>query len=615
MKKIFILFLCFFFTPLIAYANDYTIKNYDVAIKILEDNTLEINEMISVNFTTQKHGIYRNIPLINHVARLDGSTTKTYGKVKNLQVNEPFSTNVTKDFYNIQIGSASKYVTGKKDYMISYTYELRGRTNKDFDEFYFNLIGDGWDTTIDHVNFWVSFPKDFDTSKIGFSKGSYGMTNNDDINYEVNNNTIIGSLNSPLNKNEALTIRVLLDKGYFKIKINLVEVLPFFTILFLIIAFIIWFIYGKDKKEIETVEFYPPDNLNSLDIAYIYKGKTENKDVTSLLLCLANKGYLKISDLEIETQIISKDTYSIDLIKDYDGNDKNEEMFMYGLFKKYNRKSVTASKLYNEFYQTTEDIKKNVKKEKQNLIFEKLSISKAKYVLYLLYLSLFFLIILPIGIEKDYQIAIIVTVLILFYSPFYATIFSPDMHMNIFIRLFSGMFIIFHSIAFLSGFISPLFINYPYYYIGFIIGIICTIGTLIIYKLMPRRTKYGINMLGRIKGFKRYLETAEKEQLEKMVLKDPTYFYKILPYTYVLGISNLWIEKFENINLKEPDWYYSDYPFNQHTFNTFIFNTMDNVNTNMSASYSSGSSGGSSSSSSGGGFSGGGSGGGGGGSW
>ena len=31
----------------------------------------------------------------------------------------------------------------------------------------------------------------------------------------------------------------------------------------------------------------------------------------------------------------------------------------------------------------------------------------------------------------------------------------------------------------------------------------------------------------------------------------PDYFYKILPYTYVLNISKKWISKFEDINMPE----------------------------------------------------------------
>ena len=123
---------------------------------------------------------------------------------------------------------------------------------------------------------------------------------------------------------------------------------------------------------------------------------------------------------------------------------------------------------------------------------------------------------------------------------------------------------------------------------------------------MPKRTPYGNEILGKIRGFKRFLETAEKEKLEAMVMENPTYFYDILPYTYVLGISDKWISQFETIALQAPDWYSSTNSFNVTTFGSFMNSTMYSAKTAMISSPSE---------SSGGGSSGGGSGGGGGGSW
>ena len=84
-----------------------------------------------------------------------------------------------------------------------------------------------------------------------------------------------------------------------------------------------------------------------------------------------------------------------------------------------------------------------------------------------------------------------------------------------------------------------------------------------------------------------------------------------MPFTYVLGISDKWIEKFESISLQAPSWYDSSNAFDISNFGTFVNSTMSSAKSVMSSSPSSGSSG----SSSGGGSSGGGSGGGGGGSW
>ena len=86
------------------------------------------------------------------------------------------------------------------------------------------------------------------------------------------------------------------------------------------------------------------------------------------------------------------------------------------------------------------------------------------------------------------------------------------------------------------------------------------------------------------------------------------HFYNILPYTYALGVSSKWMEKFEDIAIEAPNWYYGYTVFSMHTFNTFMNTTYSSISEAMSSSPSS-------SGSSGGGFSGGGSGGGGGGSW
>ena len=132
-------------------------------------------------------------------------------------------------------------------------------------------------------------------------------------------------------------------------------------------------------------------------------------------------------------------------------------------------------------------------------------------------------------------------------------------------------------------------------------------------KFLPKRTKYGNEILGKIRGFKNFLETVEKDKLEALVEEHPTYFYDILPYTYVLGISDKWIKKFESISIVAPTWYAGNGDFNLNSFSSFINDTMSSAESSMSSSPSSSS--GSSGGSSGGGSSGGGSGGGGGGSW
>jgi uncharacterized membrane protein len=94
-----------------------------------------------------------------------------------------------------------------------------------------------------------------------------------------------------------------------------------------------------------------------------------------------------------------------------------------------------------------------------------------------------------------------------------------------------------------------------------------------------------------------------------MVSENPQYFYDILPYAYALGVSKVWMEKFESIATEPPTWYGGHYgTFNVIQFNTFMNSTMKAATSSMTSTPSSSGGGG-------GGISGGGSGGGGGGSW
>ena len=129
-------------------------------------------------------------------------------------------------------------------------------------------------------------------------------------------------------------------------------------------------------------------------------------------------------------------------------------------------------------------------------------------------------------------------------------------------------------------------------------------------RFLTKRTPYGTEILGRIRGFKRFLETAEKERLEMLVEENPDYFYEILPYTYVLNVSDKWVKNFKSIACEPPSWYTND---NDSYFDIIAFQHI--MNSTIASASNSMTSSPESASSSGGGFSGGGSGGGGGGAW
>ncbi|MEI6579091.1 MAG: DUF2207 domain-containing protein, partial [Eubacteriales bacterium] len=315
---------------------EYLLDSYDVNIVVNENNTFNITEHIGAYFNVPKHGITRSLPLKNKVERLDGTTSYNRAKITDISVDSPYTTSVSNGYKTLKIGDANTTLTGAKDYTISYTYSLGKDTGKNYDEFYFNIIGDQWDTAIGNVTFSITMPKEFDAKKLGFSKGAVGSTDSSGITYQVNGNVITGSYNGVLSAGEALTIRLELPDGYFVNtgnNLDLAMVLAFVLPIFLmLITVFMWRKYGKDDMVVETVEFYPPKGFNSAEVGFIYKGKADNNDVISLLIYLANKGYIKISEFEEHSLFVKSQAFKLTKLKDYDGDNENERLFLNGLF-------------------------------------------------------------------------------------------------------------------------------------------------------------------------------------------------------------------------------------------------------------------------------------------
>ena len=603
----------------------YNITAYDVDIYVTEGNVLKVTEKIDTNFKTAKHGIIRNIPLTGTVRRSDGSKGSFRAKISNIKVSDNYTK--TTSFTNgqklveLKIGDADTTLRGNKSYTISYDYALGDDKVSDYDELYYNIIGTQWDTTISNVTFSIHMPKDFDTSKIGFTHGTQGSSQTDDITYEVDGNTITGEYNSDLGSYNGLTVRIELPEGYFVIKdyqkyIDYAVIALFIGLV--VITFVLWLKNGKDRPVVETVEFYPPEDLNSAELAQVYKGEVRGQDVTSLLIYLANKGYLKIKEEEKKGLISTYKAITFVKLKEYDGENYSEKTFFDGIFKYGDE--VPISKLEDRFYVTQGKIVNHINSKKNiEKVIDKKS-RKSKTITTVFEFLVLIVTCLTLGMATgDISNS-------LFSLPFViCSLAMIKAGVGFFKKkeaggIVVGAMLIFMSFCFFCSSQSMVlvesdgFSSADWLVLG--IGIVSIILLIIFEAIMPARTEYGTKMLGKIRGFKRFLETARKEELERLVEENPSYFYDILPYTYVLGVSSKWIKKFETMNLRSPDWYDSANAFTVSDFGRSINNAFNTTNSAMSSSpSSSGSSSGGGGGSSGGGFSGGGSGGGGGSSW
>ena len=621
-RKIINLLFCiftFFLFSLNCYANDYDITKYDVEIVVDEHNKYSIKENIDTYFNVSKHGIVRRIPLYNNIIRQDGTRERNRVLISNVHVNEEFASSRENNNYVLKIGSADKTINGKHSYTISYDYDIGLDKNNKYDELYFNIIGTEWDTNISNVTFKITMPKEFDASKLGFSYGEYGESNTDNISYDVDGNVITGSFDRTLLAGEGLNVRLELPEGYFirkSVSSSLLEcwyyIIP---ILGVLISYLIWKKYGKDDQVVDVVSFYPPENMNSLDVAFAKKGSVNSNDAVSLLVYLASKGYIKI----VEDKK-SKSRFTIQKVKEYDGNNKEEELFFRGLFKKV-WDSISSDELNESFYLTINSIltKKNSTANRKEIFNNKSSNKRYILFLFMLITSSLSTIIPALGYKlSDVIFSIIICNLIGIVALIIVGIIYDNNCTKKGLNSALG-FAFFFVLALAVANFTIIGFEYIYYdtvyLIGFILCMVCTYLIYFFYLIVTKRTEYGNKVLGEVNGFKKFLETAEKDKLESLVHDDPSYFYNILPYAYVLGVSDAWIKQFEGIAIAPPDWYESADAFDYYRFNRSLNRTIHSASRVMNSVPQS--SGGSSSGGgfSGGGFSGGGSGGGGGSSW
>ena len=618
---IFILMLLYIPKKVFA-VNDYTITNYDIDMTVNEDNTFDIVETISVYFNIPRHGIYRKIPLKNSVKRLDGTMNSNKATVTNVKVNDEYSISRENGYKIIKIGNKNTTLTGTHTYIIEYKYNIGKDPLKDVDELYYNLIGTEWDTNIEKVNFTILMPKEFDSSSLGFSSGYYATVDSSNIVFSVNGKEIKGFTKKQLLAGQALTVRLTLPEKYFiKQKIDLKFPIRICMLggIFTIISYCIWLINGKNKQPIPSVEFYPPEGYNSAELEFLYKGSVEKKGIISLLIYLADKGYLSIEET-IEKQINGMVSKGMRIYKkaEYDGNNKIEEIFFNSLFKDKN--TVTTFDLQERFNSIIDEIKKEVNsKANREKIFEKKA-TKLKFIPVLMAIIVFGVITLVPSIIMNESI--ILPVIIVLLGIVFIMKFTKGLNKKE--KAKSKIFIILREA--LLGMIPVLFSILPAlnddagYLLSYMIGIGFIIVLSIFNSIISNRTKYGVDILGKIIGLKKFLETAEKSKLEALVEENPSYFFDILPYTYALDVSDKWMERFETISIDQPDWYYTPNKFTMQRFEIFMDRTISGENFseakyNDYISDSSGGSGGDFGGSTGGGFSGGGSGGGGGGSW
>lgn len=561
---------------------DWYIKGFYAKFEVQNDSTLLVTENIIADCGNApgKHGIFRVLPeqaispdgVIKMPVKLK-SITDCKGDALSCHPIAKMKYAETRDFLNKtitwKIGDPDIAVHGVNNYQIVYTVKNVIRNgNAEFDEFYWNLNGAFWDMEIDTFTADIIFPTGINQSNtaIDYYAGLLGAKGKGNVTSKWIGNNILRFETTNLQEREGVTASIAFPKNIvqqyrptFWEKFNgyFFALIPILTLL---ICFLVWKKHGRDPKVNKTViaEYDPP---SCAPISGASEGRPVYMDPIEL-------GFLFKQDFN---KLISAGI--IDLA--VKGFLKIEETKKTSIFSgqdfKLTKSDAPRQTALGALEQT---LLENLFKSQTEV---RLSELKNKFDCH------------TNALHRQAQDKA-----------------AADGYVhkhgtrNLIIMILTGA-----GIAFGAG---AAFNSLPV----LAICLFLSSGITILFALiMPKVTQKGAEIIWQIKGFKLYMETAEKYR--QQFNEKENIFEKYLPYAMVFGITKLWVNKMKELygadyfNRYHPAWFIGAAltSFDADSFNSAVSSLSSAIASNM----------GTTSGASGGGSSGGGGGGGGGGGW
>lgn len=612
---LFAFILCFGCIDVYADDGGYTIDDYTVNAIYHSNNTIDVKEVIDVNFSSYRHGIYRNIPETMYINRDE----KYKLQIKDIAVlNDEYDVDSDSGNRVIQIGSEDYTVIGPHTYTLTYTIVIPEDYHSDLDFLYYSVLGNNWDTTISHFSFDIQFEKaltEKEMSNIQVFSGSLGNQSNDlNVTPIITSTSIRGSAYD-IGAKQAITLFGQLRQGYFVGAKQTTSKIPF-VFLGLAVLFglysLIRALLLKKAHITPIVNFYPPKDMDPAMVGTIVDESVDQEDLMALIPYWASKGYLTISETEDDLVLTKVENHEPPVLK-------HQKKIYNGLFK--TKTSVKLSKLSSKFGKAMDDAKEALNDEFSGN--KKLSSIDHGFVTTILAMICMIVCIL---FNTRYSIVdnLIETILATFnfvlmmvlnYSAAASSVFNKN-KLGVLKKVLSIAFILILAYFIYRQCNSILsVVSFEF----MMVGIVVVSLPILLSSKFNVVSDYFKNVAPELLGFKDFVEKAEVPQLERLSMENPSYYYDVIPYAMVFGLSEMWTKKFSTIPLAQPDWYdsyYSD-PYSSYFYYRMLTRSMyEPIHQNLldyqteqmkSTADSMGSSFG--------GFSGGGAGGGGGGSW
>jgi len=504
-----LLSLLFCVSPGTAQSKSWRVADFQENVVVAKDGSAVVTERITLVFAGEWHGIHRTIPI--EYPGPNRTNYELYLAVKSVTDGDGGALK-----YDSSLSNGSRdlkiYIPGAVDTTrtVEIVYSVRNGTRffKDYDEFYWNVTGNDWPVPIDHVAATVRLPDAAAGSlRAQAFTGVYGSVERD-ASAKVDGATAQFETNNPLPMRGGMTIDVYIPKDilaepgaltrfFWFISGNPILFLPVVT---LVGMFAVWWHKGRDPDPGVSVApmYEPPPGISPAEAGTLLEDTVHPRDITSTMVDLAVRGYIKIEETEEKVLVFTHKDYVFHLLKPRDGwgDDlaPHERVMLENVFATGD--DVRLSSLKNRFYTAVPAIREDI-----------MSALKRKGV-YLL----------DPESANGYSVVGAIAILI--------------------------PFGILQYLGWANFFNSPLLL------------IVCLPLSVLIWwlfaRVMSAKTIKGGRMRIAVLGFQEFMNRVDAERLKVM---PPTTFEKFLPYAMALGVEHHWAQAFAGIVKDPPQWY------------------------------------------------------------
>jgi hypothetical protein len=549
-------------------------------VAVGEHGALRVQERIEVDFTSPKHGIYRDIPVHYNVRQ--GFAHDLHLEVESVVDvdGHVVATTVRRAGRNvrIRIGDPERTVQGVQTYVLRYRVRNGVDFHPEHDELYWNVTGDAWPVPIENASVRVHWVRPMPPASVEANvyTGAYGARGEDAV-VEPVEGGYAAHTTRPLEAWEGLTVALGWPKGIVEPPSQFARVSEFLRwnwLLFLPLPVGIWVLRrwratGRDPSTGRSVavQYAPPPALTAAEVGTLVDERADLRDITAAVIDLAVRGHLRI---EVQSSKLlglfeHQEYVLVRLSPPADAAPLKpfETALLAGLFERGER--VRLEDLRARFYTHLPTVRRGIYS----------ALVQAK----------------------------------LFDA-------SPDAVRGRWVG--SGVAVLVVGGLFTVWWVRRLGLDDPIAVLPPLAGVVlCAVIFFVAARAMPRRTRRGVELTQWSRGLEEFIRRVEAPRLgveERAGLDPRAQFERVLPYAMALGLGSRWASAFASVYTTPPAWYAgpADPHFSSLRFVAGLEHMRGSMATDMSSAPRSSGGG---SGMGGGGFSGGGHGGGGGGAW